>query len=65
VLPKKIKKINLEKINAMIRNSGKKKAIIIDGKTLALILGNEELEKNFFKLGLCASSVICCRVSPA
>lgn len=38
--------------------------MVVDGATLDIILGNPEIEKPFFRLGLTASSVICCRVSP-
>lgn len=38
--------------------------IVIDGPTLALILGDEELEKKFLSIGLYSKSVVCCRVSP-
>ena len=63
-IPEKINKINMEEINLKIR-LGRKRVIIIDGATLGIILDNERLEPVFFKLGLIASSVICCRVSPA
>lgn len=63
-LKEKIKKINLERINHVIRETSKK-VIIVDGKTLSLILGNVEMEKLFFTIALTASSIICCRVSPA
>jgi P-type E1-E2 ATPase len=39
-------------------------AIIIDGTTLAFLLQDTNLRRAFFKLGLSACSVICCRVSP-
>lgn len=42
----------------------KKMYMIIDGKNLAYVLGDEELSDKFFKVGLLANSVICCRVSP-
>ena len=42
----------------------KRLCIIIDGPTLAFVLGDITLSKNFFRLGLLAASVICCRVSP-
>jgi magnesium-transporting ATPase (P-type) len=38
--------------------------IVVDGATLAVILGNRALEEMFFQMGLSARSVICCRVSP-
>lgn len=38
--------------------------IVIEGATLAVILGNRGLEEQFFQMGLFARSVICCRVSP-
>ena len=61
-----IKKINLENINAVIREPlTSKKVIIVDGKTLSYILEDLEMEKLFFKIALTASSIICCRVSPA
>ena len=37
---------------------------MVDGPTLAFILASERQSKIFFRLGLLASSVVCCRVSP-
>jgi phospholipid-translocating ATPase len=39
--------------------------MIIDGPTLAFALSEEKQANAFFKLGLHAASVVCCRVSPA
>lgn len=39
-------------------------AIVIDGPTLAYVFEDEQTQDAFFLLGLLASSVICCRVSP-
>ena len=39
-------------------------AIVIDGPTLAYVFEDEQTQNAFFLLGLLASSVICCRVSP-
>jgi phospholipid-translocating ATPase len=39
-------------------------AIVIDGSTLAYALADEKLGNAFFRLGILAQSVICCRVSP-
>lgn len=38
--------------------------MVIDGPTLALILGDEELERAFLCVGVYTKSVVCCRVSP-
>ena len=38
--------------------------IIIDGSTLAIVLKEKAIADQFFRLGLYASSVVCCRVSP-
>ncbi len=38
--------------------------MVVEGATLAMILGNRALEEIFFQMGLTAKSVICCRVSP-
>jgi magnesium-transporting ATPase (P-type) len=38
--------------------------IVVEGATIAVILGNRALEEMFFQMGLSARSVICCRVSP-
>lgn len=38
--------------------------IVVDGITLALILGDDELEQLFLTLGLYSKSVVCCRVTP-
>jgi len=37
---------------------------VIDGPTLAMVFASELLSDRFFRLGLLASSVVCCRVSP-
>lgn len=42
----------------------KRLCIIIDGPTLSFALAEKNVANAFFKLGLIASSVICCRVSP-
>ena len=39
-------------------------SLVIDGPTLAFVLSNDILSYKFFRLGLLASSVVCCRVSP-
>ena len=39
-------------------------AIVIDGPTLAYALEDRAVADDFFKFGLNANSVICCRVSP-
>ena len=39
-------------------------AIVIDGPTLAYALADDKLGNAFFRLGILAQSVICCRVSP-
>ena len=42
----------------------KKMYVIIDGLNLAHILEDDKLSRKFFRVGLLANSVICCRVSP-
>lgn len=44
--------------------NGRKLYIIIDGNNLAYVLGDKIFSKQFFRLGINANSVICCRVSP-
>lgn len=39
-------------------------SIIIDGPTLTFAMTEKNLANAFFKLGILASSVVCCRVSP-
>ena len=39
-------------------------SIVIDGPTLARVMKHEYTANAFFQLGLLASSVVCCRVSP-
>jgi phospholipid-transporting ATPase len=51
-------------INRVIAQPEKKIYMIIDGTSLAYVLSDEKLKKKFFKVGLIANSVICCRVSP-
>jgi phospholipid-transporting ATPase len=46
------------------RKLTKKLFLIIDGINLEYVLIDKELSKKFFEVGLLASSVICCRVSP-
>lgn len=43
---------------------GQRLSMVIDGPTLAYVLSSESLSYKFFRLGLLASSVVCCRVSP-
>lgn len=43
---------------------GQRLSMVIDGPTLAFVLASESLSYKFFRLGLLASSVVCCRVSP-
>ena len=42
----------------------KRIAVVIDGPTLAIVFSQKHIELEFFKLGMRAASVICCRVSP-
>lgn len=42
----------------------KKMYVVIDGLNLVHILDDEVLKRKFFRVGLLANSVICCRVSP-
>lgn len=50
--------------NPSRNNENKELYMIIDGSNLTYVLSDELLSKKFFKLGLNAKSVICCRVSP-
>jgi phospholipid-translocating P-type ATPase (flippase) len=47
-----------------LKKRGQEVTTIIDGPTLGLILGDEEIEKKFLTIGLYSKSVVCCRVSP-
>ena len=47
------------------KSTNKKIYMIIDGLNLAYVLSEETLSQKFFKVGLLANSVICCRVTPA
>jgi magnesium-transporting ATPase (P-type) len=38
--------------------------LIIDGPTLTFAVEDEQTKLAFFRLGLTAASVVCCRVSP-
>lgn len=42
----------------------KKLYLVIDGKNLLYVLADKDLSRKFFKIGMLANSVICCRVSP-
>lgn len=57
---------NHKEVFHMIQPSSSKFALIIDGHTLSWIfdMNDHELQDWFFKLGLLATSCICCRVSP-
>jgi phospholipid-transporting ATPase len=50
--------------NRILAQPEKKIYMIIDGTSLAYVLSDDKLKKKFFKVGLIANSVICCRVSP-
>ena len=39
--------------------------IVIDGPTLCFVLEDKDVSNMYFRLGLLANSVICCRVTPA
>ena len=39
-------------------------SIVINGKSLGFVLEDEALQRDFFRFGLLAASVLCCRVSP-
>lgn len=56
-----------QEIFHMTHTSSQKFALIIDGHTLSWILDvhDSSVQDSFFKLGLLATSCICCRVSPA
>jgi phospholipid-translocating P-type ATPase (flippase) len=45
-------------------NFNKNLYLVIDGKNLAYVLSDLNLRKKFFRIGMMAISVICCRVSP-
>ena len=59
-------RLKFENIFSEFENKVKEKKIymIIDGSNLAYILTDYNFSQKFFKLGLNADSVICCRVSP-
>ena len=42
----------------------KKISFIVEGESLAIILGNEELTKKFIEISKDCNSVVCCRVTP-
>lgn len=63
VIPEKINKTDLESVNRKISHSFKW-VVIIDGTTFSLIEKAQYIEKDFFRLSLCACSLICCWVSP-
>eukprot|EP00340_Litonotus_pictus_P008976 CAMPEP_0170518900 /NCGR_PEP_ID=MMETSP0209-20121228/4493_1 /TAXON_ID=665100 ORGANISM="Litonotus pictus, Strain P1" /NCGR_SAMPLE_ID=MMETSP0209 /ASSEMBLY_ACC=CAM_ASM_000301 /LENGTH=1203 /DNA_ID=CAMNT_0010804651 /DNA_START=222 /DNA_END=3830 /DNA_ORIENTATION=+ len=50
--------------NLLKENIKKKMWVIVDGLNLAHILADDKLSRKFFRVGLLANSVICCRVSP-
>jgi magnesium-transporting ATPase (P-type) len=46
------------------QQGAKRMCIVVDGPTLTYIMKDPYTSSAFFQLGLLASSVICCRVSP-
>lgn len=57
--------IIIEEISHKIKKKkGKDICIIVDGKSLEVILNDFSLSRLFFKLAISAKSVVCCRVSP-
>lgn len=63
IFEKKFEKVYSNFDNTLYK-IGKKLSIIIDGMNLAYILSDKNFSKQFFRLCLNATSVICCRVSP-
>jgi len=64
---KNIESPNIHDIEVFRRENlteGQRLSIVIDGPTLSFVLSSEALSQKFFRLGLLASSVVCCRVSP-
>ena len=55
---------NLKNEREMFSIQKKRIAVVIDGPTLAIVFSQKHIESEFFKLGMRAASVICCRVSP-
>ena len=55
---------DIEKFRNENLGPGQRLSMVIDGPTLAFVLASDVLSKKFFRLGLLASSVVCCRVSP-
>ena len=56
--------IDIEQFRKENLTEGQRLSMVIDGPTLAFVLSSESLSYKFFRLGLLASSVVCCRVSP-
>ena len=56
--------MDIEQYKRMNLQQGQRISIVIDGPTLAMVLANEHYSNRFFRLGLLAASVVCCRVSP-
>ena len=56
--------LDIELFRSQNMIEGQRLSIVIDGPTLAFVLASENLSMKFFRLGLLASSVVCCRVSP-
>lgn len=55
---------DIEKFKNANLSGDKRLSLVIDGPTLGFVLSSERLSIKFFRLGLLASSVVCCRVSP-
>ena len=55
---------DIEQFRKTNMNKNERISIVIDGPTLSFVLAKERLSWKFFRLGLLASSVVCCRVSP-
>lgn len=54
---------SLEKVR-MLQQGKPRLSVVIDGPTLVYALKDKTISTTFFQIGLIASSVICCRVSP-
>lgn len=50
--------------NLIKENIKRKMVVIIDGLNLQHVLNDDILSRKFFRVGLLANSVLCCRVSP-
>lgn len=60
-----LKSTSFKLLDRLYKTMSLESSVVIDGKTLAWIFADKNLQEIFFKLGFVSVSCICCRVSPS